>query len=86
MKTQQNFQVKMEMMGGEDGKSKQMKKSMLDKREKTQVKTSSEAAKANNNFFCVHYLALFLLNCQDGIQSSKAQERIVERTMKTKLF
>lgn len=37
-------------------------------------------------FFCVHYLALFLLNCQDGIQSSKAQERIVERTMKTKLF
>lgn len=65
MKTQQNFRVKMEMMGGEDGKSKQMKKSMLDKREKTQVKTSSEAAKANNNFF------LCALSCSISVELSR---------------
>ena len=59
MKTQQNFRVKMEMMEREEGKSKQMKKSMLDKREKTQVKTSSEAAKANNNFFVCTILIYF---------------------------
>lgn len=68
---------KLSSQSGDDGgrgKSKQMKKHVGQERGK-EIYTKNTSRKSKQ-YFCVRYLVLLLLlNCQDGIQSSNAQER-----------